>query len=284
MARINRAHYALAKKATNASDYVFQLSPMIVRSFRSEVVLVPGGQVSPTADLQSDGGMVCFETFRRLVRWRGAGNYGFTLVELLVVIAVIAVLATLGSGALSRMSLSAGTTKSANQMLQIHRAALLWANDNNGRLPMPANAPRDEALWYVVTYPYLMNGQQHAPGFFVPWDTAANLKGTPFYCPLKDRSDEGTPVRSYAWNNRLKDMTVLPRRPLPLARVKQPSKTMMLVTSKLRSSIDYTRENFDGYLSTRCGEKALVLFVDGHVEKRAKEEIPLSSSDPFWIP
>jgi prepilin-type processing-associated H-X9-DG protein len=61
---------------------------------------------------------------------------------------------------------------------------------------------------------------------------------------------------------------------------------MMLVTSKTGSTIDYDSSWFDRVLSTRCGGKALVVFVDGHVEKRAKEEIEetLSSSDPFWIP
>lgn len=204
----------------------------------------------------------------------------FTLVEMLVVLAVIAVLAALAVEGVSRMSESAGITKSANQMLQIHRAALLWATDNNNRLP----SSEADGSWYLATYPYLMNGQLPASGFFVPYDTAANLKGTPFYCPLRDQFGEGTPVRSYAWNNRLKDMAVYPRRPLSLTRVKQPSKTMMLVTSRLGSSIDYPSSSFDRLLSTRCGGKALVVFVDGHMEKRSREEIPLSSSDPFWIP
>lgn len=207
------------------------------------------------------------------------GIRAFSLVEMLVVLAVIAVLAALAIGAVSRALESADITKSANQMLQIHRAVLLWAADNNNRLPSA-----DNQQWYPATYPYLMNGQQLPPLIFVPWDTAANLKRSPFYCPLKDRSGEGTPVRSYAWNWRLADRRVSPAQPLPLPRVRQPSKTMMLVTSKNTSQIDAT-SNLLQTISTRCGGTAIVVFVDGHIEKRTLNELEEESpTDPFWRP
>ena len=184
-------------------------------------------------------------------------------------------------GVVGRISESAGTTKSANQMLQIHRAALLWATDNNNRLPAPADGTDPAQQWYPTTYPYLMNGQQIHPQVFVPWGTAANLKNTPFYCPLKDRSGEGPPVRSYAWNWNLCDRTVSPPRPLPLPRVRQPSKTIMLVTSRNTSQVG---AGSISQFSTRCGGKALVVFVDGHLEKRTLSEIPTSIADAFWKP
>ena len=211
----------------------------------------------------------------------------FTLIELLVVLAVIAVLAALAMGGARRMSESAGIAKSSQQMLQLHRGALLFANENSGRLPSTdAVDPTTRQIlrWWDAIYPYLYDAPLGPAGLFGPdWTYATHLKGTVYHCPLKDRSDEGTPVRSYAWNNRLK-VTGSPARPLSLLSVKQPSKTMMFVTSKLGSGIDYPSGTFNRVISTRAGGKALVVFVDGHLEKRSKDEIPLGSSDPFWIP
>jgi prepilin-type N-terminal cleavage/methylation domain-containing protein len=203
------------------------------------------------------------------------GRAGFTLVEMLVVIAVIAVLATLAMFGAGRMSESAGIAKSSQQMLQIHRAVMLWSNDNNGRLPVART-------WYRVTYPYLMNSQQPPPGFFVPSNTADNLKGTPFYCPLREKSGEGTPVRSYGWSSRLRDPGSSSEDPVPRALVslREPSKALMLATSKTRSAVNEHRTQF----STRCGGKVLLVFVDGHLEQRSLEDIPKSHLDVFWSP
>lgn len=252
---------------------------MIVRSFRSEVVLVSSGQVFPTADLRSQAGMFRLNTFPRLVRWRGASNHGFTLVELLVVIAVIAVLAALAMGGASRMSESAAISKSANQMLQLGRAAHAWAADNNGRLPTPG----PPATWYEQVYPYIYNSDRPQP-FFQPNDKAENLRGTVFWCPLRDRFDEGPNKRSYGWNTYVKDMTKPePRPPLAMVRVKQPSKTMMLATSKNGSVVNGTRPD-TWNLSDRCGGQVLIVFIDGHLEKRALAEIPTSNTNVFWRP
>jgi hypothetical protein len=42
--------------------------------------------------------------------------------------------------------------------------------------------------------------------FFDTWEEAESLRGTVFYCLLKDQAGEGTPVHSYGWNTYLKDM------------------------------------------------------------------------------
>ena len=63
---------------------------------------------------------------------------GFTLVELLVVIAIIAVLVGLLLPALAKAQANAKTVKDSTQVTQIHKAFMIYANDNTeGKLPIP---------------------------------------------------------------------------------------------------------------------------------------------------
>jgi prepilin-type N-terminal cleavage/methylation domain-containing protein len=203
----------------------------------------------------------------------------FTLVEILVVLAVIAMLAALAMGGASRMLESAAISKSASQMLQLGRTAHSWAADNNGCLPT-AGQP---AIWYEEIYSYIYNTNAPSP-FFQPFDKADNLRGTVFWCPLRDRFDEGPNKRSYGWNTYVKDMTKPdPRPPLAIARVKQPTKTMMLATSKNGSVLNGNSTN-TWNLSDRCGGQVLIVFIDGHLEKWAMTNIPSSNTNVFWSP
>lgn len=62
---------------------------------------------------------------------------GFTLIELLVVIAIIALLIGLLLPALAKAQKNARTLKDKTQIKQIHQAMLVYAEDSNGRLPLP---------------------------------------------------------------------------------------------------------------------------------------------------
>jgi hypothetical protein len=74
-----------------------------------------------------------------------------------------------------------------------------------------------------------------------------------------------------------------PRPPLAMVRVKQPSKTMMLATSKNGSVLNGNSSNAWN-ISDRCGEKVLIVFIDGHLEKWALADIPKENTDVFWKP
>lgn len=68
---------------------------------------------------------------------------GFTLVELLVVIAIIALLIGLLLPALAKAQASARTVKDSNQLAQIHKAFMIFAEtDPGGYLPMPGRINR----------------------------------------------------------------------------------------------------------------------------------------------
>ena len=60
---------------------------------------------------------------------------GFTLVEILVVLAIIAVLATLLMPMAQRMSASATAAKCSSNLREIGRGYALFSADNNGSVP-----------------------------------------------------------------------------------------------------------------------------------------------------
>lgn len=62
---------------------------------------------------------------------------GFTLIELLVVIAIIALLIGLLLPALAKAQKNARSLKDKTQIKQIHQSMLVYAEDNDGKLPIP---------------------------------------------------------------------------------------------------------------------------------------------------
>ena len=65
-------------------------------------------------------------------------NEGFTLIELLVVIAVIAILMAILMPALQRVRVQARQKVCASQLRQHVLGFTMWADQNNGVLPLPA--------------------------------------------------------------------------------------------------------------------------------------------------
>ncbi len=64
-------------------------------------------------------------------------NRGFTLVELLVVMAIIALLLSLLLPALGRARATARQIKDSTQIQQVHKSWLIWATDFEGNFPTP---------------------------------------------------------------------------------------------------------------------------------------------------
>jgi prepilin-type N-terminal cleavage/methylation domain-containing protein/prepilin-type processing-associated H-X9-DG protein len=192
---------------------------------------------------------------------------GFTVIELLSVIAVIAVLMAILIPAVEEVRASANRTKCASHLSQIAQASLLFTSENKMRLPLltwgdpDAGIPTD--YWFNLIKPYL--------------DVSEN-GGFPqvFRCPSDNKYD--APPETVGWN--AISYMQAPRvglnpdndqAPGLLIRVEDPPKTPMYFDAEVVSSIWLTNSNFEQQVRNNEPEwrhktGINVVYWDGHVE------------------
>lgn len=88
---------------------------------------------------------------------RSSCGRGFSLIELLVVMAVIGLLVVIGSSAHSRVTMLANQSQCASNMRQIGVALRMYANVNGGDLPGIAHSRPREESWIYTLAPFLDN-------------------------------------------------------------------------------------------------------------------------------
>lgn len=81
--------------------------------------------------------------------------YGFTLVEVLIVVAIVGVLAALAFPALQRARAAANTSKAINHLQQLAAAQNLYANEHDGKFTPIWNV--DNIVWQAKLLPYLFD-------------------------------------------------------------------------------------------------------------------------------
>ena len=106
----------------------------------------------------------------RSIRRRRVRRCGFSLIELLAVFAVVIILATILFGVIRSVRGKAQFASEASKLRQMHSAAGLWTNDNDGMMLMvhtSTSAPwKLEDGWVAELAPYLDHGQ---PGERYQW-------------------------------------------------------------------------------------------------------------------
>ncbi|MCC5848797.1 MAG: type II secretion system protein [Verrucomicrobia bacterium] len=129
---------------------------------------------------------------------------GFTLIEMLVVIAILALLVSITVPAVGRTIERAQTTKCAAQLRQFHQAAMMYATTNRNRLPAvcdeqgfvdPATGNRGRFNW-PGTWPFVLAEYLGLPDIQPGQRLDTPLTHTIFTCPSYRKS----PAYE-VWNN-----------------------------------------------------------------------------------
>lgn len=245
------------------------------------------------------------------IRQHSVDCNGFTLVELLVVVAVIALLLVLALPAINSALDSSSNTRSASNLKTLGGAMHLYASENGGSLPWAATQVKDEqgkwakvGSWDSFLLPYLFpsdtfNPRTNQNGFYPSVKPSEALFSHP-----KDESilnDEGRVRRGYAMPHGIGHVGIAvwsaPLVPATrLAAIPAPARTLLLVENpgiednfvgRTGGSAVASPEQQIRYQTTLSRTGGFnYLFVDGHVEYLKQEETigsgTLSKPGGYW--
>lgn len=246
-----------------------------------------------------------------MARWtrEGAGNCvrsrwprgGFTLVEMLVVIAIVALLAALLMPALGKALSAARTVDCANRLRQAHYGVSAYANEYQGLGPcrkynIDASVPTElrNKSWQHLIWNYVATGQS-APLTFYPY-YPERCYNTVLNCPMSVGGIASNLMygRTYALNCYLKkrngalvyqgqnDASAL------LSKIRSPSRTLLLGEVFIFSSYWYWAGSFDDPLSastrllpTHHNGGSNIAYADGHTQTMQLGDWPHTSGGAF---
>ncbi len=121
------------------------------------------------------------------MRRRSTLSHGFSLVELMVVMAIIAVLLSLLLPALQKARSSAKQVQCLSNLRQLGQASFMYAGENKGLLPVrPANSPwPPQVAWWPG-----VNGDADTRGLWLNYLPTYSIDHSSpvFYCPFNDDS------------------------------------------------------------------------------------------------
>lgn len=228
---------------------------------------------------------------------------GFTLVEILVVLAIITVLAAIVfpqvRGALS----SARTAKSTNQLRQIYTTIAGYVADNNGDYPYSYGTQggippgkTDRVLWYNVVkvrlYPHPNDPTRSALDGADGWGGVndTDLSGTILRSPNAEKTWRKG-VATYGYNDLF---AYNPNRSQKLNLLFDNTKTAMLAdnmnasgsgTQSLNSAWAFLNARNGATRDLATNGRAIVVFLDGHSELLTADQcarLNTSGNDVFW--
>jgi prepilin-type N-terminal cleavage/methylation domain-containing protein/prepilin-type processing-associated H-X9-DG protein len=220
---------------------------------------------------------------------------GFTLIEILVVVAVVVALAAIGSSLYRSSKEKANQSAALQKMKSLGAAFVSYTVDTNGTLPaedsygtddwVSAARPENQQAWYNAL-PKLMGaksvgelGQTNPAGLYDP-NHPLYIPGAPYPGPNK-RLDK--PTFAVAMNSRLQrrgeDGLKVEGK---LELIQEPAKTVILFergmpndkkTMPAQSGFDGTPKGNAGAFAARHNQKGTLIFADGHAELKFASEL-----------
>lgn len=216
---------------------------------------------------------------------------GFTVVELLAILAILTVLAALVLPALARAQERSRTVSCLGHMKKIGQALLLHAQDRGGQFPRSSHSAgaNRETAWATSIAPYLGAKEGEATAAWVNRE---------FRCPAN--TNASPTAYSYGLNVffELQPGDSYVGRPATWRRTMQvpsPGRTILLA-EVATASAGMTADHFmcHQWSSTAAARNAVAgerhsggshyLFVDGHVESMRVEETFVSRQENRWNP
>ncbi len=220
---------------------------------------------------------------------------GFTLIEILIVIAIVTALAAIGHSVFKSAKQKANQSVALQKMKTLGAAFATYTVEKNGNLPFEdasgtddwtnAAKPESRDAWYNAL-PKLMGfesvgelGQTNPAGFYKD-SYPLFIPGAP-YPGMNSRLSK--PSFAMAMNSRLQrksdDGSKLQGR---FEQIQAPSKTVVLLerglpndkkTVPAQSGFDGTPKANAGAFAARHAQKGCLIFADGHAELRAASEL-----------
>lgn len=212
-------------------------------------------------------------------------RFGFTVIELLVVVSIVTLLASLLLPSLRRMQESARSTGCLSNLRQIGVAMAAFVFDNNGYLPnsqvadgKDATSPdaKGEVSWIQRVWPYAYPDRDFK-GFGSAPELPKELSRTIFECRQAAFDKNVTIKRSYGYNHYAGDDFVLGGDKMNSFR--RPGQVCVVADVKSASQLHRTTIN------PRHSNASNVLYMDGHVAPiilTAAITDDVSYRDPFW--
>lgn len=200
---------------------------------------------------------------------------GFTLVELLAVLIILGILAVLLSPVVKQAHRSAQNSACISNLRQVGAAALLYASDNQGYLPVAGSTTSDKNHWSRVLY---------EGGYLTDYRVTL--------CPMLRRSDS-PPVRPNVLppKNQGYGMRMwIGGSPVSVAQI-EAGKWPYVADSvnmagygepqQIRWLTSSSNSNTDNVVDRRHKGKANVLFADGRIQPLDQEELTALNSPSF---
>jgi prepilin-type N-terminal cleavage/methylation domain-containing protein/prepilin-type processing-associated H-X9-DG protein len=215
---------------------------------------------------------------------------GFTLVELLIVVAIVAILMALLLPVVSSMRARASSVRCVNNLRQLYQGSLLYLSDHDQKFwPSYSGVPAEG--WYADTAGF---GEAHGPLYYLEYKIWRDRlrSGTVMDCP---QNIEGYAhwMLDYGYNGYLCPLLGGVPSPFSMAAITQPSKVLLFLDARqyaFAPEVVKDPSSFAWHYPTATAgafvhphKTANCLFLDGHVQPMTQADLQNDPNRGFYL-